>query len=126
MPTILLVGFEDGIATTLDDELRREGFNLLAAESHDDAFAYLAIRRPSLALIQVHPSDPSGLVACKELRARSLMPVILVSNQDREADAVAGLDAGADDYVTQPHRSRELVARIRAALRRSPLANPCE
>lgn len=125
-PTLLMVGFDARFGGSLDADLRREGFRLLSARNRHEAFALLSEKRPSLALIHLDPIDPAGLHVCKELRVRSLVPIILVSSQDREADAVAGLDAGADDYVSQPQRFHELVARIRAALRRSPLAPPPE
>lgn len=124
-PTILLVGFEERMAGTLDANLRPEGFRLLAARTEQEALAFLSQKAPRVALVHLDPMDPGALAVCKEIRARSLVPIILVSTHDveaehREAHTIAALDAGADDYVSQPHRLHELVARVRAAMRRSP------
>lgn len=120
--TILVVGFDAVTRAAISGQLGREGFRLLVARDEDEAVERVMSDGPGLALIDLDTTRADGMRICKALRACSLVPIILMSTQDCEADAVAGLDAGADDYMCQPHRLRELVARIRAALRRSPLA----
>src|SRR5262249_53902360 len=76
--------------------------------------------RPALVLLDVMLPKISGIDVCRELRARSRVPIIMVTARNAEIDAVVGLEVGADDYVTKPFRLRELIARVRAALRRIP------
>jgi len=78
--------------------------------------------RPALVLLDVMLPKISGIDVCRELRARSRVPIIMVTAKTAEIDAVVGLEVGADDYVTKPFRLRELIARVRVALRRVPLA----
>src|SRR5262249_13571094 len=75
---------------------------------------------PSLVLLDLMLPERSGVDVCRELRTRSQVPIIMVTARDAEIDAVVGLEVGADDYVTKPFRLRELIARIRATLRRGP------
>src|SRR5207302_4667005 len=84
------------------------------------ALELLDALRPDLVLLDVMLPDLSGLDVCREIRRRSTVPIIMVSAKSSEIDTVVGLEVGADDYVTKPYRLRELVARMRAALRRAP------
>ena len=105
----------DGITTLLT----REGFSVTAAETVRHAETYLSLGAFALAICDVLLPDGSGLELCRGLREKGVtMPVLCLTACDEEADIVAGLDAGADDYVTKPFRTRELLARVRALLRR--------
>jgi two-component system response regulator RegX3 len=113
---ILIVEDEDAIAQPLADGLRREGFEVdrVATES-----AALEAREPDLVLLDLRLPDIDGLDVCRELRARSDVPIIVVTAKSEEVDRVVGLEVGADDYVVKPFGLRELIARIRAVSRRA-------
>jgi two-component system response regulator RegX3 len=100
--------------------LEREGFQVETAADGPEAIARFDAAHPSLVLLDVMLPRMSGVDVCRELRTRSQVPIIMVTARNAEIDAVVGLEVGADDYVTKPFRLRELVARVRAALRRSP------
>ena len=85
-----------------------------------EAIAQFDATRPALVLLDVMLPQMSGVDVCRELRTRSQVPIIMVTARNAEIDAVVGLEVGADDYVTKPFRLRELVARVRAAMRRAP------
>src|SRR5205823_7891774 len=85
-----------------------------------EAIARFDAARPALVLLDVMLPRISGIDVCRELRARSRVPIIMVTARNAEIDAVVGLEGGADDYVTKPFRLRELIARVRVALRRVP------
>ncbi|HZO62839.1 MAG TPA: response regulator transcription factor [Gaiellaceae bacterium] len=112
---VLLVEDEDAIAEPLAEALRREGFEI---ERVATASAALAAEEPDLVLLDLRLPDGDGLDVCRQLRARSSVPIIVVTARGEEADRVVGLELGADDYVVKPFGSRELVARIRAVTRR--------
>lgn len=106
----------DGITTLLT----REGFSVTAAETVRQAETYLSLGTFALAVFDVLLPDGNGLDLCRSLRAAGeTMPVLVLTACDEESDIVAGLDAGADDYVTKPFRTQVLLARVRALLRRS-------
>jgi DNA-binding response OmpR family regulator len=113
---ILLVEDDDSIAVPLADGLRREGFEVVRVASAADA---LAAGPSDIVLLDLRLPDMDGLEVCRELRARSAVPIIVVSARGEEVDRVIGLELGADDYVVKPFGIRELVARIRAVARRS-------
>ena len=105
----------DGITTLLT----REGFSVTAAATVQQAQTVLSLRSFALAIFDVLLPDGSGLELCRSLREKGItMPILCLTACDEESDIVAGLDAGADDYVTKPFRTRELLARVRALLRR--------
>jgi two-component system, OmpR family, response regulator RegX3 len=117
--TILLVEDEESITTPLVEALRREGFDAAVSSTASDSLAAFERARPDLVLLDVMLPDGSGFDVCRELRARSRVPIIMLTARGEEADRVAGLELGADDYVVKPFSARELVARVRAVLRRA-------
>ena len=119
-PTILVVDDEQSYRDALAIALEREGFRVEVAADGQEAIARFDEAQPSLVLLDVMLPEMSGLDVCRELRTRSRVPIIMVTARNAEIDAVVGLEIGADDYVTKPFRLRELVARVRAALRRTP------
>jgi two-component system, OmpR family, response regulator RegX3 len=119
-PTILVVDDEQSYRDALAVSLRREGFLVQVAADGLEAVERFETYRPALVLLDVMLPRMSGIDVCRELRAKSRVPIIMLTARDAEIDTVVGLEVGADDYVTKPFRLRELVARIRAALRRAP------
>jgi len=119
-PTILVVDDEQSYRDALAIALEREGFRVEVAADGQEAIARFDETQPALVLLDVMLPEMSGLDVCRELRTRSRVPIIMVTARNAEIDAVVGLEIGADDYVTKPFRLRELVARVRAALRRTP------
>src|ERR1700704_1134477 len=117
-PTILVVDDEQSYRDALSVALQREGFIVETAADGVEAIAKFDSTRPSLVLLDVMLPQMSGVDVSRELRTRSQVPIIMVTARNAEIDAVVGLEVGADDYVTKPFRLRELVARVRAALRR--------
>jgi DNA-binding response OmpR family regulator len=113
---ILLVEDEDAIAVPLAEGLRREGFEV---ERVATGIAALAAPPPDLVLLDLRLPDMDGTEVCQRLRARSEVPIIVVTAKGEEIDRVVGLELGADDYVVKPFGFRELLARIRAVLRRT-------
>jgi two-component system response regulator RegX3 len=113
---ILVVEDEDAIAEPLADGLRREGFEIERVANGHDA---LAAALPDLVLLDLRLPDLDGLTVCRELRARSSVPIIVITAKGEEVDRVVGLEMGADDYVVKPFGFRELLARIRAVTRRA-------
>jgi DNA-binding response OmpR family regulator len=118
--TILLVEDEDSIALPLAAALEREGYATRITGSAPEAIALAAELQPELILLDVMLSDGSGLDVCREVRRVSRVPIIMLTARGDETDRVVGLELGADDYVVKPFSARELVARIRAVLRRMP------
>lgn len=117
--TILVVEDEASIAETVIYALRTEGFAPLWRSTGREALAALAEQPAALVVLDVGLPDMSGFDVCRELRRRAAtVPVIFLTARSSEVDKVVGLELGADDYVTKPFSSRELVARIRAVLRR--------
>jgi DNA-binding response OmpR family regulator len=113
---VLLVEDDDSIAEPLAEGLRREGFTVVCAATGAEA---LAAEEPDIVLLDLRLPDVDGFTVCRELRARSEVPIIVVSARGEEVDRVVGLELGADDYVVKPFGLRELIARIRAVSRRS-------
>jgi two-component system response regulator RegX3 len=116
---ILLVEDEESITVPLSEALRREGFEPQVAGTAVEALELAKSTDPDLVLLDVMLPDGSGFDVCRELRARSRVPIIMLTARGDEADRVAGLEAGADDYVVKPFSAREVAARIRAVLRRA-------
>ena len=119
-PTILVVDDEQSYRDALSVALQREGFIVETAADGPEAVTKFDAVRPALVLLDVMLPQMSGVDVCREIRTRSQVPIIMVTARNAEIDAVVGLEVGADDYVTKPFRLRELVARVRAALRRAP------
>ena len=113
---VLIVEDEDAIAEPLAEGLRREGFTVTRVATGKAA---LEATEPDVVLLDLRLPDVDGYEVCRELRARSEVPIIVVTAKGEEVDRVVGLELGADDYVVKPFGLRELVARIRAVLRRS-------
>ncbi len=122
-PVILVVDDEQSYRDALSVALRQEGFAVEVAADGIEAIERFDATRPALVLLDVMLPKLSGIDVCREIRTRSQVPIIMVTARSAEIDAVVGLEVGADDYVSKPFRLRELVARIRAAIRRSPLAD---
>ncbi len=118
--TILLVEDEDSISAPLAAALEREGYATRITRSVPAAIALAAELKPDLILLDVMLEDGSGLDVCREIRRGSRVPIIMLTARGDETDRVVGLELGADDYVVKPFSARELVARIRAVLRRVP------
>ncbi len=115
---ILLVEDEESITAPLAEALGREGFDTSVAGSAAAAIELAKQVRPDLVLLDVMLPDGSGFDVARELRRDSRVPIIMLTARGEEADRVAGLELGADDYVVKPFSARELVARVRAVLRR--------
>lgn len=118
MTRILVVEDEPAIAEPLSFMLRKEGYEVGVVASGPAALATAERSVPDLVLLDLMLPGMPGTDVCRELRARSNVPIIIVTAKDSELDKVLGLELGADDYVTKPFSSRELMARIRAVLRR--------
>ena len=116
---ILLVEDEESITTPLAEALEREGFEAKVAHTAAGAIDLGRRLRPDLVLLDLMLPDGSGFDVCRALRAASPVPIIILSARGEEADRVVGLELGADDYVVKPFSAREVVARIRAVLRRA-------
>ena len=118
MPRILLVEDEPAIADTVQYALQSEGFTAVHCLTGGDALRRSATETFDLAVLDVGLPDIGGFALCRELRRDRELPVIFLTAQGAEADRILGLEIGADDYVTKPFSPRELVARVRAVLRR--------
>ena len=118
--TIFVVEDEPSFVDALTIGLTREGFAVESATDGAEALARFDEVAPDLVLLDVMLPRVSGIDVCRQLRKRTQVPIIMVTAKGAEIDTVVGLEVGADDYVTKPYRLRELVARIRAALRRAP------
>jgi two-component system response regulator RegX3 len=117
-PRILLVEDEEALAESVRYSLEREGFEVVLAVDGRRALERFRTAEPDLVVLDLMLPEMSGLDVCRSIRADSTVPIIMVTAKDSEADKVAGLELGADDYVTKPFSVRELVSRIRAHLRR--------
>ena len=118
MTKILVVEDEASFSDALSYLLGREGFDVSVADTGDGAIAEFDRHGADLILLDLMLPGLSGTEVCRQIRQRSNVPVIMLTAKDSEVDKVVGLELGADDYVTQPYSTRELVARIRAVLRR--------
>jgi two-component system, OmpR family, response regulator RegX3 len=118
--TVLVVEDEDSFVDALTVGLQREGFRVQVARDGAEALELFDLVEPDLVLLDLMLPRISGVDVCRQLRAKSSVPIIMVTAKASEIDTVVGLEVGADDYVSKPYRLRELVARMRAALRRVP------
>ena len=117
---MLVVEDEESFVEALTVGLKREGFLVRVAKDGLEALSLFDSVRPDLVLLDVMLPQLSGVDVCREIRSRSKTPIIMVTAKGGEIDTVVGLEVGADDYITKPYRLRELVARMRAVLRRAP------
>jgi len=119
-PTVLVVEDEESFVEALKVGLKREGFRVEVARDGLQALDMFDIVQPDVILLDVMLPKMSGIDVCRQLRKKPTTPIIMVTAKGAEIDTVVGLEVGADDYVTKPYRLRELVARMRAVLRRVP------
>ena len=117
--SVLVVEDEQSFVEGLVVGLKREGFAVTVAQDGAEALELFDRARPNIILLDLWLPKKSGIDVCREIRARSSVPIIMVTAKSSEIDTVVGLEVGADDYVTKPFRLRELVARMRAVLRRA-------
>ncbi|HWL90757.1 MAG TPA: response regulator transcription factor [Actinomycetota bacterium] len=118
MTHILVIEDEGSLADTIRYGLEREGFKVTVVADGRTALERFRADRPALVILDLMLPELSGLDVCRAIRAESDAPIVIVTAKDEEADKVAGLELGADDYVTKPFSVRELVSRVRAHLRR--------
>lgn len=119
-PSVLIVEDEESFIEALQVGLKKEGFRVSVARDGLQALEMFDVVNPDLVLLDVMLPKMSGLDVCRQLRKKTLTPIIMVTAKGAEIDTVVGLEVGADDYVSKPYRMRELVARMRAVMRRAP------
>jgi two-component system, OmpR family, response regulator RegX3 len=124
MTRVLVVEDEESFSDALSYMLRREGYDTVVAATGTDALAEFDRAGADIVLLDLMLPGLSGTEVCRALRTRSSVPIIMLTAKDGEIDKVVGLELGADDYVTKPYSARELVARMRAVLRRRTEAEP--
>jgi two-component system response regulator RegX3 len=124
MTRVLVVEDEESFSDALSYMLRREGFDAVVAASGPEALEEFDRSGADIVLLDLMLPGLPGTEVCRALRSRSGVPIIMLTAKDAEIDKVVGLELGADDYVTKPYSARELVARIRAVLRRQGEAEP--
>jgi DNA-binding response OmpR family regulator len=117
--SVLLVEDEENLASLVEAYLVKEGFPVVRAGTGADAMRALERDAVRLVVLDLNLPDVDGLDLCRQIRARSTVPVVMLTARDEEPDRVAGLGAGADDYIGKPFSPRELVARMQAVLRRA-------
>jgi two-component system response regulator VicR len=118
LATVLVVEDEEPIANILKFALQREGYEVLVAYDGVQAVQQAKTHNPDLILLDLMLPEKDGFEVCKEVRQFSMVPIIMLTARDSELDKVLGLEIGADDYVTKPFSTRELLARVKANLRR--------
>ena len=118
MTRVLVVEDEESFSDALSYMLKREGFETAVAATGPDALAEFDRGGADIVLLDLMLPGLSGTEVCRQLRSRSAVPIIMLTAKDSEIDKVVGLELGADDYVTKPYSARELIARVRAVLRR--------
>lgn len=120
--TILIVDDEKPIVDILKFNLQKEGFETIEAYDGQTGLELALTKNPDLILLDVMLPEMDGFTVCKEIRVKSQVPIILLTAREEEVDKVLGLELGADDYITKPYSVRELLARIKANLRRTKKA----
>jgi DNA-binding response OmpR family regulator len=123
---ILIVDDEPAVTDLLAYNLRRAGYEILLAADGRSALNLAYQLNPDLILLDLMLPEMDGLEVCRELRKTCAVPIIMLTARDEEIDRVVGLELGADDYICKPFRMRELLARIKAVLRRTQSASPVE
>jgi two-component system, OmpR family, response regulator RegX3 len=122
MPKILVVDDEESLLETVRYALSRESFEVVVARDGAEAIRQFEAERPDLLVLDLMLPVLGGIDVCRRIRATSRVPILMLTARDGEVDQVVGLEMGADDYVTKPFSLRELVARVRALLRRAGVA----
>ena len=118
MTRVLVIEDEESFRDALQFMLSREGFDVVLAADGSEGMKQFDAKNPDLVLLDLMLPEVSGTEVCKYIRSKSNVPVIMLTAKDTEIDKVVGLELGADDYVTKPFSTRELLARIKAVLRR--------
>ncbi|MSW68229.1 MAG: response regulator, partial [Actinobacteria bacterium] len=118
MTKILVVEDEESFSEAISFLLKKEGFEVDIAKNGPDAISQFEAHGADLILLDLMLPGLSGTEVCRQIRTKSQVPIIMLTAKDTEIDKVVGLELGADDYVTKPYSSRELIARIRAVMRR--------
>ncbi len=118
-PQLLLVEDEESIGSLVSAYLEQSGYRIAWVRSGEEALLDLERVRPRLVILDVGLPGQDGFDVCRGIRSRSSVPIVMLTARDEEADRVAGLEVGADDYVTKPFSPRELAARVKAVLRRT-------
>ncbi|MEA3184307.1 MAG: hypothetical protein QOJ74_784 [Ilumatobacteraceae bacterium] len=116
--TVVVVEDDPSIADLIDMYLRRANFRVLQADTGERALQLIEQHRPAIVLLDIGLPDIDGFEVCRRIRSTSMVPVLFLTARDGEIDRVLGLELGADDYVTKPFSPREVVARVKAILRR--------
>ena len=127
--TVLVVEDDPDIVELVQYNLEREGFSVLTAEDGEKGLKEAVSRKPAIILLDLMLPGMGGLEVCKQLKSRNdtdEIPIVMMTAKGEESDVVLGLELGADDYVKKPFSPKELVARVRAVLRRGGLAHPEE
>ena len=122
--TVLVVEDEPKITELLKLYLERDGYQVVTAISGEGALSTFHQKAPELVLLDINIPGVDGLEVCRQIRRESALPIIMLTARDEEADKLIGLELGADDYVTKPFSPREVVARVRAVLRRAGPTQP--
>ena len=123
-PQLLLVEDEESIGSLVSAYLERSGYRVAWVRSGEEALLNLDQLAPRMIILDVGLPGADGFDVCRDIRARSTVPILMLTARDEEADRVAGLEVGADDYVSKPFSLRELAARVKAVLRRSEPSAP--
>ncbi len=118
MPKLLLVDDEETMVRSLSTLLTQEGYEVATAADGPQALAAARVQQPDLIVLDVMLPGIDGIEVCRRIRTWSTVPIIMLTAKTAETDKVVGLEVGADDYVTKPFSGRELVARVKANLRR--------
>lgn len=124
MATILVVDDDPHIRDVVCFALKKEGFIAIEADNGEEALRQFQAQQPELVILDIVMPELDGTAVCKALRRISAVPIIFLSSRDDEVDRILGLELGGDDYVTKPFSPRELVARVRAILRRGKAESP--
>jgi DNA-binding response OmpR family regulator len=117
--TALVVEDEENIASLVRAYLQRDGYRVVCVASGAEAIAAVDRERPQIVVLDLGLPDIDGFEVCRRIRTRSAVPILMLTARDEEADRVAGLEIGADDYLAKPFSPRELMARVKAILRRT-------
>ncbi len=126
MNPILVVDDNEQIVDILSQYIKKEGWPMLAAKTGEEALSLFDAAEPSLILLDIMLPGMDGLEVCRRIRRVSSVPILMITARDEDADRILGLDIGADDYIVKPFSPGEVMARIRAVLRRIPAAEEKE
>src|SRR5260370_25303922 len=122
--SVLLVADEENLASLVRAYLEQEGYRVIPAVTGAEALRAIETEPVRIVVLDLNLPDMDGLDVCRQIRARSSVPVVMLTARDEEKDRLAGLETGADDYIGKPFSPRELVARMRAGLRRTQPPSP--